>query len=127
MSVFHDDKHRPVFNTYLGGTAVFVWKEDLLEYVYVKTYFDEGSARKHFPAMVPHVNRRSAPPKKRHPAVHYRPTGKNFVCCELPGSTLTADQELNAKTTSNVTRVTCRVCLNTIVFMAKTQLEKGEG
>lgn len=69
-----------------------------------------------YPTAVKVVNRRSSPNKKRHPHVHYRPSGKAAYCrSRLPQeSTLRDDQRINAKYQTDVARVTCPVCIKAI-------------
>ena len=124
-SVFFDKKHRPVFNTHGGGTVVYVWNEDQSEYVYVDTYMDEDHARKHHPDMVRHVNRRSEPPKRRHPDVHYKPTRMCIECWLRPDGTLKSYERLNAKVTTNVAEVTCKACLRAIILVARNNMKGG--
>jgi hypothetical protein len=75
-----------------------------------------------YPLAVKHVERRLSPPKKRHPDMHYAPTRRAARCLGRPGATLTSDQCLNARTTTDISQVTCRHCLAAVEEIVRRRI-----
>jgi hypothetical protein len=127
-----DPKGRPVYaqsETTLHGHRSFrVWarNEKTGEYSAVDDTF-YGSVEDilaDYPNAVKLVNRRETPAKKRHPAVHYKPTRRGIACWKYARerSSLTDELYGNAKVTTDLDCVTCRECLEVAAAIAARKL-----
>jgi len=113
-------KGRPVYTHYGNSVTVHLPRQDG-SYEYEATYATVEGMMEHYPDAVKNIERRSEPNRRRHPDVHYRPAGCGAYCRKYlaPEATLKADQLGNAKTTTDVAKVTCKTCLKAIVFVTR--------
>lgn len=128
MSIIQDPqgKGRPVYVEYGDTVNVYLPSKDG-EYEFDCSYISLESLKAEHPNAVRYVNRRLAPLKKRHPDVHYEPARHGAYCrTYLPKqSTVTDDQTLNLKRTTNLARVTCPVCLLAVQRIVAAKLAKS--
>ena len=121
-----DPKGRPVYRE--SGSGFIVYEPTSNGYQRMddeRYYATVEEVLADYPDAVRHVQRRQAPNKRRHPAVHYRPAGYAPVCLDLPGSTLTREMTANCRSTTNVYRVNCRECLAELRRSIQSQLSGG--
>lgn len=127
MSIIQDPKGkgRPVYSQDYSGVNLYLPTKDG-QYEFVCSYISLESLKAEHPNAVRHVNRRSSPLKKRHPDVHYEPVRRGAYCrFYMPNkSTVTDDQTLNLKRTTDIDRVTCRVCLLAVKQIVAAKLAK---
>ena len=113
--MIHDPKHRPVYKltggrTYVGQkfASLYLWSDSAGRYLYERVETVEDILGQH-PNAVRHVEKRATPSKPRPPGVHYRPSGQG-AWCGISG---------NARLTTDVSRVTCKACLEVITRRMK--------
>lgn len=128
MSIIQDPqgKGRPVYAETYNGANLYLPSKDG-SYEFDRSYISLESLKAEYPNAVRHVNRRSSPLKKRHPDIHYEPARHGAYCrTYLPEqSTVTDDQTLNLKRTTNLARVTCPVCLLAVQRIVAAKLAKS--
>jgi hypothetical protein len=127
-TMISDPKGRPVYSeaeSILGSRRWKVWlrNEKTGEYwVEDDDYQTVEELLADYPLAVKHVERRLSPPKKRHPDMHYAPARRAANCLGRPGATLTPDQHLNARTTTDISQVTCRHCLASVEEIVRRRI-----
>lgn len=109
-------KGRPVYSTMASDTVSLWLPNESGNYEFEQSYLNVECLKRDYPDAVRHVERRLAPNKKRHPDVHYMPARRGAFCrIYFPDlATLTDEQRINAKRTTDVSKVTCPTCLKAI-------------
>lgn len=109
-------KDRPVYTTCASDSVSLYLPNGEGAYEFDRTFLNVDDLKREYPDAVRHVWRRDRPNKKRHPDVHYVPARRGAFCrIYFPDSaTLTGEQRINAKRTTDVSKVTCPICLKAI-------------
>jgi hypothetical protein len=124
VSIISDKKGRPVYVKRDNWYVVYrIGKFGSYECDDERVYGSVEDVRADYPEAVKHVDKRATKAKKRHPDTHYRPSGKAAQCLGTPGSTLSHDQWLNCKATSDISKVTCKECLKQVRTLINSRLK----
>jgi hypothetical protein len=122
--MIHDPKKRPVYSQEGSFWKVYTYQETVGHYECEESEIPSlEEVLEKYPTAVKAVNRRTEKAKRRHPDVHYRPAFRPIACWHYQGfeSPLTEETYRNAKVSSDVSRVTCRVCLDVIEALVRAR------
>lgn len=113
-------KNRPVYTVNERSVSLWLPRADG-GYEHEETYASIEDLKETYPDAVKNVFRRDEPNRRRHPDVHFRPSGLGVYCRKYLATeaTLQAHQLGNAQTTTDVAKVTCKTCLKAIVSVVR--------